>query len=177
MTGIGALLCQSGSVPIANTTTWLNSIANLKEMGRNVPADIELHKPYVDQIDLNCPKCSGTMKRVPEVIDCWFDSGAMHTAQWHYPFENKETFKDNFPADFICEAVDQTRGWFYSLLVTSTFLHKAPAYKNVVVLGLICDKNGIKMSKSKGNVLDCMSLCDKYGADAVRWSLYSGTAP
>ena len=155
----------------------VDSVANLKEMGRNVPADIELHKPYVDQVELNCPKCSGSMKRVPEVIDCWFDSGAMHTAQWHYPFENQETFKNNFPADFICEAVDQTRGWFYSLLVTSTFLHKAPPYKNVVVLGLICDKNGIKMSKSKGNVLDCMSLFDKYGADAVRWSLYSGTAP
>jgi len=155
----------------------VDSIANLKELGRNVPDDIELHKPYVDQLELSCPKCKGMMKRVPEVIDCWFDSGAMHTAQWHYPFENKEVFAENFPADFICEAVDQTRGWFYSLLVTSTFLHKAPPYKNVVVLGLICDKNGIKMSKSKGNVLDCMSLFDKYGADAVRWSLYSGTAP
>ncbi|MBU1107822.1 MAG: isoleucine--tRNA ligase [Candidatus Riflebacteria bacterium] len=155
----------------------VDSIANLKELGRNVPDDIELHKPYVDQLELSCPKCQGMMKRVPEVIDCWFDSGAMHTAQWHYPFENKEVFEENFPADFICEAVDQTRGWFYSLLVTSTFLHKAPPYKNVVVLGLICDKNGVKMSKSKGNVLDCMSLFDKYGADAVRWSLYSGTAP
>lgn len=155
----------------------VDSIANLKELGKNVPDDIELHKPYVDQLELSCPKCSGPMKRVPEVIDCWFDSGAMHTAQWHYPFENKEIFAENFPADFICEAVDQTRGWFYSLLVTSTFLHKAPPYKNVVVLGLICDKNGVKMSKSKGNVLDCMSLFDKYGADAVRWSLYSGTAP
>ena len=155
----------------------VDSIANLKELGRNVPDDIELHKPYVDQLELSCPKCKGMMKRVPEVIDCWFDSGAMHTAQWHYPFENKDVFAENFPADFICEAVDQTRGWFYSLLVTSTFLHKAPPYKNVVVLGLICDKNGVKMSKSKGNVLDCMSLFDKYGADAVRWSLYSGTAP
>ncbi|PKL51185.1 MAG: isoleucine--tRNA ligase [Candidatus Riflebacteria bacterium HGW-Riflebacteria-2] len=155
----------------------VDSIANLKELGRDVPDDIELHKPYIDQLELSCPKCKGQMKRVPEVIDCWFDSGAMHTAQWHYPFENKEVFAENFPADFICEAVDQTRGWFYSLLVTSTFLHKAPPYKNVVVLGLICDKNGVKMSKSKGNVLDCMSLFDKYGADAVRWSLYSGTAP
>lgn len=155
----------------------VDSVANLKELGKNVPDDIELHKPYVDQLELSCPKCSSSMKRVPEVIDCWFDSGAMHTAQWHYPFENKEVFEENFPADFICEAVDQTRGWFYSLLVTSTFLHKAPPYKNVVVLGLICDKNGIKMSKSKGNVLDCMSLFDKYGADAVRWALYSGTAP
>lgn len=155
----------------------VDSIANLKELGKNVPDDIELHKPYVDQLELSCPKCSASMKRVPEVIDCWFDSGAMHTAQWHYPFENKEVFAENFPADFICEAIDQTRGWFYSLLVTSTFLHKAPPYKNVVVLGHICDKNGIKMSKSKGNVLDCMSLFDKYGADAVRWALYSGTAP
>jgi isoleucyl-tRNA synthetase len=155
----------------------IDSVANLKELGKDVPDDIELHKPYIDNIEVSCPKCQGQMKRVPEVIDCWFDSGAMHTAQWHYPFENQETFKENFPADWICEAVDQTRGWFYSLLVTSTFLHKAPAYKNVVVLGLICDKNGVKMSKSKGNVLDCMGLFDKYGADAVRWSLYTGTAP
>jgi len=155
----------------------IDSIAELKKRSKNCPDDIELHKPYVDQVEITCEKCQGTMKRVPEVIDCWFDSGAMHTAQWHYPFENKEIFEKNFPADFICEAIDQTRGWFYSLLVTGTFLHKAPAFKNVVVLGLICDKNGIKMSKSKGNVLDCMSLFDKYGADAVRWSLYSGTAP
>jgi isoleucyl-tRNA synthetase len=155
----------------------VSSIANLKEMGENVKDDIELHRPYVDEIELRCPKCPGKMKRVPEVIDCWFDSGAMHTAQWHYPFENKETFESHFPADWICEAVDQTRGWFYSLLVTGTFLHKTSPYKNVTVLGLICDKNGVKMSKSKGNVLDCMGLFDKYGADAVRWSLYSGTAP
>lgn len=155
----------------------VDSIANLKELGKDVPDDIELHKPYVDQLELRCPKCSAGMNRVPEVIDCWFDSGAMHTAQWHYPFENQQKFRDNFPADFICEAVDQTRGWFYSLLVTSTFLHKAPPYKNVVVLGLICDKNGVKMSKSKGNVLDCNLIFDKYGADALRWSLYTGTAP
>jgi isoleucyl-tRNA synthetase len=155
----------------------IGSREELQKMGKNVPADLELHKPYVDTIEIDCPKCAKTMKRVPQVVDCWFDSGIMHTAQWHYPFENQEKFKNNFPADFICEAVDQTRGWFYSLLVTSTFLHQAPAYKNVVVLGLICDKNGQKMSKSKGNVLDCMSLFDKYGADAVRWSLYSGTAP
>jgi isoleucyl-tRNA synthetase len=155
----------------------IDSIASLRKLGKNVPEDIELHKPYVDQLELACPKCSSPMKRVPEVIDCWFDSGVMHTAQWHYPFENEQVFKDNFPADFICEAIDQTRGWFYSLLVTSTFLHKVPPYKNVVVLGHICDKNGVKMSKSKGNVLDCMGLFDKYGADAVRWSLYTGTAP
>ncbi|MBF0545899.1 MAG: isoleucine--tRNA ligase [Candidatus Riflebacteria bacterium] len=155
----------------------ISSIEELRKLGKNVPADIEPHKPYVDAVLIPCPKCGGDMKRVPEVIDCWFDSGAMHTAQWHYPFENKDTFKKNYPADFICEAVDQTRGWFYSLLVTGTFLHKVSPYKNVVVLGLICDKNGLKMSKSKGNVLDCMSLFEKYGADAVRWSLYSGTAP
>lgn len=155
----------------------VESIAELKTKSKNCPDNIELHKPYVDEVELICDVCKGTMKRVPEVIDCWFDSGAMHTAQWHYPFENKEKFEQNFPADFICEAIDQTRGWFYSLLVTSTFVHKSPPYKNVVVLGLICDKNGIKMSKSKGNVLDCMSLFEKYGADAVRWSLYSGTAP
>jgi isoleucyl-tRNA synthetase len=155
----------------------VDSVKNLCELGKDVPKDIELHKPYVDQLELSCPKCSGQMKRVPEVIDCWFDSGVMHTAQWHYPFENEEVFKENFPADFICEAIDQTRGWFYSLLVTATFLHKQPPYKNVVVLGHICDKNGVKMSKSKGNVLDCMELFDKYGADAVRWSLYTGTAP
>ena len=155
----------------------VDSIKNLKEMSDNCPDDIELHRPYVDNVLLNCPKCGGKMKRVPEVIDCWFDSGAMHTAQWHYPFENKEIFESEFPADWICEAVDQTRGWFYSLLVTSTFIHKVSPYKSVTVLGLICDKNGIKMSKSKGNVLDCMFLFDKYGADAVRWALYSGTAP
>ncbi|GAB4267234.1 MAG: isoleucine--tRNA ligase [Candidatus Rifleibacteriota bacterium] len=155
----------------------VDSIQNLRELGKDVPEDIELHKPYVDQVELSCPKCNSPMKRVPEVIDCWFDSGVMHTAQWHYPFENKEVFKENFPADFICEAIDQTRGWFYSLLVTSTFLHKAPPYKEVVVLGHICDKNGIKMSKSKGNVLDCNKLFNTYGADALRWSLYTGTAP
>lgn len=155
----------------------VDSIANLRELGKNVPEDIELHKPYVDNLELSCPKCSAPMKRVPEVIDCWFDSGAMHTAQWHYPFENKEVFEKNFPADFICEAIDQTRGWFYSMLVTSTFLHKSPPYKNVVVLGHICDKKGVKMSKSKGNVLDCIKLFDNYGADAVRWSLYTGTSP
>jgi isoleucyl-tRNA synthetase len=155
----------------------VDSVARLRELGKDVPEDIELHKPYVDRLELSCPDCSAPMKRVPEVIDCWFDSGVMHTAQWHYPFENQEVFKENFPADFICEAIDQTRGWFYSLLVTSTFLHKQPPYKNVVVLGHICDKNGIKMSKSKGNVIDCMKIFDDYGADALRWSLYTGTAP
>ncbi len=155
----------------------IDSREMLCKRGKNVDPKIELHKPYVDDITLDCPDCGKQMKRVPEVIDCWFDSGIMHTAQWHYPFENKETFAKQFPADFICEAVDQTRGWFYSLLVTSTFLHQAPAYKNVVVLGLICDKNGVKMSKSKGNVVDTKALFEKYGADAVRWSLYSGTAP
>lgn len=155
----------------------VDSIETLKKMSDNCPDDIELHRPYVDDVILNCPECKGKMRRVPEVIDCWFDSGAMHTAQYHYPFENKELFESQFPADWICEAIDQTRGWFYSLLVTSTFIHKVSPYKNVTVLGLITDKNGIKMSKSKGNVLDCMGLFDKYGADAVRWALFSGTAP
>ena len=156
----------------------VDSIATLREMGDNVPEDLELHRPYIDAVKLKCPNCDEySMERVPSVLDCWFDSGAMHTAQWHYPFENKDVFESNFPADWICEAVDQTRGWFYSLLVTSTFLHGVSPYKSVTVLGLICDKNGIKMSKSKGNVLDTMKLFDTYGADAVRWSLYSGTAP
>lgn len=156
---------------------FIDSIDELKKHSVEPLNEIELHKPYVDQIIIKCDKCGAGMKRIPEVIDCWFDSGVMHTAQWHYPFENRDVFQNNFPADFICEAVDQTRGWFYSLLVTSTFLHHAPAFKNVVVLGLICDKNGIKMSKSKGNILDCMQLFEKYGADAVRWALYAGTAP
>ncbi len=156
----------------------IGSIAELKEMGNNVPDDIELHKPYIDNVLLNCPKCgTGKMKRVSEVIDCWFDSGAMPFAQWHYPFENEEIFKDNFPADFISEALDQTRGWFYTLLAISTLLFDEPAYKNVIVLGLVQDKDGIKMSKHKGNVVDPWTILDKQGADAVRWYFYTGSAP
>ena len=155
----------------------IGSIEELKKKSENCPDNIELHKPYVDDILIKCSCCGAKMKRVPEVIDCWYDSGMMHTAQWHYPFENKEKFERCFPADFICEAVDQTRGWFYSLLVTSTFLHKKSSYKNVVVLGLIQDKNGVKMSKSKGNIVDPFLMFNKYGADALRWCFYSGTSP
>lgn len=154
----------------------IGSVEELKKKSEGCPDNIELHKPYVDNVFLKC-ECGGHMKRVPEVIDCWFDSGAMHTAQWHYPFENQDKFHENFPGDFICEAVDQTRGWFYSLLVTSTFLHKTSAYKNVVVLGLIQDKNGVKMSKHKGNVVDPFLMFNKYGADALRWCFYTATAP
>ncbi|OQA76984.1 MAG: Isoleucine--tRNA ligase [bacterium ADurb.Bin243] len=164
-------ICES-----CKTTECIGSIEELKKKSDNCPDNIELHKPYVDEVTVKC-SCGAKMKRVPEVIDCWFDSGMMHTAQWHYPFENKEKFGENFPADFICEAVDQTRGWFYSLLVTSTFLHKKSSYKNVVVLGLIQDKNGVKMSKSKGNIVDPFLMFNKYGADALRWCFYSGTSP
>jgi isoleucyl-tRNA synthetase len=156
----------------------IGSIAELKEMGENVPDDIELHKPFIDNITLKCPQCgTGKMKRVSEVIDCWFDSGAMPFAQWHYPFENKKQFEDNYPADFISEAIDQTRGWFYTLLAISTMLFDEPAFKNVIVLGHVNDKEGQKMSKHKGNVIDPWVVLDKQGADAVRWYFYIGSAP
>ncbi|HEY8348609.1 MAG TPA: isoleucine--tRNA ligase [Clostridia bacterium] len=155
----------------------VGSIAELKEMGENVPDDIELHKPFIDAVYLKCPKCSGRMKRVPEVIDCWFDSGSMPFAQWHYPFENREMFEKHFPADFISEAIDQTRGWFYTLLAISTLLFDKPSFKNVIVLGLVNDKDGQKMSKHKGNVIDPWTVLDKQGADAVRWYFYTGSAP
>jgi isoleucyl-tRNA synthetase len=155
----------------------VGSIAELKEMGQDVPDDIELHKPYIDQVFLTCPECQGTMKRVPEVIDCWFDSGAMPFAQWHYPFENKELFEQHFPADFISEAIDQTRGWFYSLIAISTLLFDQSPYKNVIVLGHVLDKNGEKMSKHKGNVVDPWSVLNKQGADAVRWYFFTTSAP
>ena len=138
---------------------------------------VELHRPYIDRVTLRCPKCGGTMHRVPNVIDTWFDSGSMHTAQWHYPFENEQEFKRSFPADFICEAMDQTRGWFYTLLATSTILYGDPPYRNCVVTGLGLDENGIKMSKSKGNVIDPWDLVNRYGADCLRWYLYSSSAP
>ena len=137
----------------------------------------ELHRPYVDNYFIKCAECGGQMKRVPEVIDCWFDSGAMPFAQYHYPFENKELFEKNFPASFISEAVDQTRGWFYSLHAISTLLFNKPAYKNVVVLGLVLDKDGEKMSKSKGNAVDPFDALQKHGADAIRWYFYSNSAP
>jgi len=155
----------------------VGSIAELKELGENVPDNIELHKPFVDAIYLKCPECSGKMKRVSEVIDCWFDSGAMPFAQWHYPFENKERFEKNYPADFISEAIDQTRGWFYTLLAISSLLFDEPAFKNCIVLGHVNDKDGQKMSKHKGNVIDPWTILDKQGADAVRWYFYTGSAP
>ena len=155
----------------------VGSIAELKEMSDNCPDDIELHRPFVDEVELNCPDCGGKMKRVPEVIDCWFDSGAMPFAQWHYPFENQDIFEENFPADFISEAVDQTRGWFYSLLAESTILFNKAPYKNVIVLGLVQDENGQKMSKSKGNAVDPFDALETLGADAIRWYFYSNSAP
>ena len=155
----------------------IGSIEELKSMSDNCPDDIELHRPFIDKVTIKCPKCGKEMHRVPEVIDCWFDSGAMPFAQWHYPFENEKIFKENFPANFISEAVDQTRGWFYSLLAESTLLFNEAPYKNVIVLGLVQDENGQKMSKSKGNAVDPFEALDKHGADAVRWYFYSNSAP
>ncbi|MGN0941239.1 MAG: isoleucine--tRNA ligase [Selenomonadaceae bacterium] len=155
----------------------IGSIEELKSMSDNCPDEIELHRPYIDAVTVKCPKCGGVMHRTPEVIDCWFDSGSMPFAQWHYPFENKDVFERRFPADFISEAVDQTRGWFYSLIAISTLLfHKSP-YKNVIVLGHVQDKDGHKMSKSKGNAVDPMEALTKHGADAIRWYFYENSAP
>ena len=155
----------------------IGSIAELKEMSDNCPDEIELHRPYIDAVTIKCDKCGKQMKRVSEVIDCWFDSGAMPFAQWHYPFENKEIFEENFPANFISEAVDQTRGWFYSLLAISTLIFNKAPYKNVIVLGLVQDENGQKMSKSKGNAVDPFEALETFGADAIRWYFYSNSAP
>lgn len=155
----------------------IGSIEELKSMSDNCPEDIELHRPYIDAVTLRCPECGGEMHRVPEVIDCWFDSGAMPFAQLHYPFENKELFETQFPADFISEAVDQTRGWFYSLLAISTLIFNKAPYKNVIVLGHVQDENGQKMSKSKGNAVDPFEALEKHGADAIRWYFYSNSAP
>ena len=155
----------------------IGSIAELKEMSDNCPDDIELHRPYIDAVTIRCSKCGKQMKRVPEVIDCWFDSGSMPFAQHHYPFENKELFESQFPADFISEAVDQTRGWFYSLHAISTLLFNKPCFKNVIVLGHVQDENGQKMSKSKGNAVDPFDALQKYGADAIRWYFYTNSAP
>ena len=146
-------------------------------MSDNCPDDIELHRPYIDAVTIKCPECGKQMKRVPEVIDCWFDSGSMPFAQHHYPFENKELFEAQFPADFISEAVDQTRGWFYSLLAISTLIFDKAPYKNVIVLGLVQDENGQKMSKSKGNAVDPFEALQQYGADAIRWYFYTNSAP
>ncbi|MDR1392034.1 MAG: isoleucine--tRNA ligase [Clostridiales bacterium] len=153
----------------------VGSINELKSMGKNVPENIELHKPYIDEIVLKCSECGNTMSRVPETIDCWFDSGCMPFAQFHYPFENKKKFEESFPGDFICEAIDQTRGWFYTMLAVSTLLFDEISYKNVMVLGHVLDKNGIKMSKHKGNVIDPVCLNDMHGADSIRWYFYSNT--
>ena len=168
----------------------VGSIAELEEMSDNLAdvekkyegtfdpgVKIELHRPYIDEVTIPCPECGKTMHRVPEVIDCWFDSGSMPFAQHHYPFENQETFKEQFPAKFISEAVDQTRGWFYSLLAISTLLFNKAPYENVIVLGHVQDENGQKMSKSKGNAVDPFDALEKYGADAIRWYFYINSAP
>ena len=156
----------------------IGSRQELEEKSGNPEAQtVELHRPYIDAITLTCPDCGKTMKRVPEVIDCWFDSGAMPFAQHHYPFENKELFEQQFPAQFISEAVDQTRGWFYSLLAESTLLFNKAPYKNVIVLGHVQDENGQKMSKSKGNAVDPFDALEQHGADAIRWYFYSNSAP
>ena len=155
----------------------IGSIEELKSMSDDCPDGIELHKPYIDKVHLNCPKCNNKMTRVQEVIDCWYDSGSMPFAQWHYPFENKEIFEANFPADFISEAIDQTRGWFYTIMSISTLIFDKSPYKNVIVLGHVQDKDGRKMSKHLGNVVDPWTVLDNQGADAVRWYFYSNSAP
>ena len=155
----------------------IGSIEELKKKGVNVPEDIELHKPYIDNVHLKCEKCGKEMTRTNEVIDCWFDSGSMPFAQLHYPFENKELFDQNFPAQFISEAVDQTRGWFYTLLAISTAIFDRNPFENCIVLGHVLDKKGLKMSKSKGNVVDPFTVLDSQGADATRWHFYTASAP
>ncbi len=156
----------------------IGSRDELEKMSGNETAQtVELHRPYIDEITCTCPKCAKTMKRVPEVIDCWFDSGAMPFAQHHYPFENQDLFEKQFPAQFISEAVDQTRGWFYSLLAESTLLFNKSPFENVIVLGHVQDENGQKMSKSKGNSVDPFEALETYGADAIRWYFYINSAP
>lgn len=155
----------------------MGSREDLRHYAPEVPENIELHKPMLDPITFKCEKCGGTMKREPVVIDCWFDSGSMPFAQWHYPFENKEQFERRFPADYISEAVDQTRGWFYTMSALSTILFDKPAFKNCIVLGLVCDKDGKKMSKHLGNVVAPKDVLEKQGADAVRWYFYTASSP
>ena len=155
----------------------IGSRQELREMGDNVPEDIELHRPYIDAVTITCPKCGGTMHRTPEVIDCWYDSGSMPFAQWHYPFENRETFEKNFPANFISEAIDQTRGWFYTLMAIGTLIFDRAPFENCVVLGHVQDAEGKKMSKHLGNVVDPWDVLNKQGADAVRWYFYANGAP
>ena len=158
-------------------THVIGSRAELKAMSRNCPDDIELHKPYIDQVEVLCPACGKVMKREGAVLDCWFDSGSMPFAQWHYPFENREAFERRYPADFISEAIDQTRGWFYTLLAISTCLFDEASFKNCLVLGHVQDRDGRKMSKHLGNVVDPWSVLDKQGADAVRWYFYTASMP
>ena len=155
----------------------IGSIDELKSMSKNCPDDIELHRPYIDAVTITCPECGKEMKRTPEVLDAWFDSGSMPFAQHHYPFENQEKFEAQYPADFISEAVDQTRGWFYSLLAISTLIFNRAPYKNVIVMGHVQDEDGQKMSKSKGNAVDPMDALNKFGADAIRWYFYVNSAP
>lgn len=155
----------------------IGSIEELKSMSKNCPDNIELHRPYIDEVTITCPECGKEMRRTPEVLDAWFDSGSMPFAQHHYPFENKEKFEAQFPADFISEAVDQTRGWFYSLLAISTLIFNKAPYKNVIVMGHVQDEDGQKMSKSKGNAVDPMDALNKFGADAIRWYFYVNSAP
>ena len=164
-------VCKCGHIHV------VGSIKELCEVGHNVTPDIELHRPYIDQVTITCPECGGEMHRTPEVIDCWFDSGSMPFAQWHYPFENKEIFEANFPADFISEAIDQTRGWFYTLLAISTLLFDKSPFENCIVMGHVQDAEGRKMSKHIGNVVDPWEVLDKQGADAVRWYFYASSAP
>ncbi|MBQ9941653.1 MAG: isoleucine--tRNA ligase [Christensenellaceae bacterium] len=163
--------CECGHIHV------IGSREELIAMGDDVPADIELHKPFIDKVTLTCEKCGGKMHRVPEVIDCWYDSGSMPFAQWHYPFENKEEFARRFPANFISEAVDQTRGWFYTLIAIGTLIFDRAPFENCIVLGHVQDKDGRKMSKHIGNVVDPWTVLDKQGADAVRWYFYSNSAP
>ena len=164
-------MCECGHIHV------VGSRKELSQLNPDVPKDIELHKPFLDPITFPCPECGKTMRREPVVIDCWFDSGSMPFAQWHYPFENAEEFHRRFPADYISEAIDQTRGWFYNLLAISACLFDSPSFLNCIVLGLVNDKDGIKMSKHKGNVVDPWDVLDKQGADAVRWYFYTGSSP
>ena len=155
----------------------IGSIEELRSMSKNCPDNIELHRPYIDAVTITCPECGKEMRRTPEVLDAWFDSGSMPFAQHHYPFENHDKFEAQFPADFISEAVDQTRGWFYSLLAISTLIFNKAPYKNVIVMGHVQDEDGQKMSKSKGNAVDPMDALNKFGADAIRWYFYVNSAP
>ena len=161
-TPIPIWVCEACEAPRS-----IGSVEDLRNLGHDLPDPLDLHKPYMDRVTLDC-SCGGTMKRIPEVVDVWFDSGSMPFAQWHYPFENKDIFKRSFPADFIAEGVDQTRGWFYTLHAISSHLFGEPCFKNVIVNDMILDKHGQKMSKSKGNTVDPFETIDKYGADAVR---------